>query len=139
MKPDIPDWLYILDGHTPVLISDVTVWGWWFQTTNRHVGHDFVGRVEISTVFLGMDHGFLSGQPPVLFETLVITDGGPFEDAMMRYATWDEAEEGHRFMVECLQQFAYREQRYNALRQHDRYLRFPKPKRAPAWRPYSNF
>lgn len=129
---------YILDGHTPVQVLDLYEWGEWFQSAERHVAHDFVGRVEVSTVFLGMDHGWIPNQPPVLFETLVI-GGGIFDEAMMRYATWDEAAEGHQFMLRCVQAYALRLERYDALRLHDRYLRFPKPKRAPFWCPSTTF
>lgn len=34
---------------------------------------------------------------PLLFETMVF--GGPFDQEMARYSTWDEAEAGHKKMV----------------------------------------
>jgi len=132
---------FILDGHTPVQVFDLMEWARWYETSQevRRVALDYVGRVEISTVFLSMDHGWVPNQPPVLFETLVRFGGGIFEDAMMRYATWAEAEEGHQFMLQCVQAYAHRLERYDALRLHDRYLRFPKPKRAPFWCPNTAF
>lgn len=42
----------------------------------------------ISTVFLGLDHGF--GGDPILFETMIFP-----EQTEWRYRTLDEAEEGH--------------------------------------------
>jgi hypothetical protein len=59
---------------------------------DRRVAFDNIGKVDISTVFLGLDHSFTGGTP-VLFETLVF--GGPNDGYMERYCTWDEALAGH--------------------------------------------
>lgn len=133
-EPDLPCWHYILDGHTPVRANGLMHWAAWYETADCRVAQDFVGGVEVSTVFLSIDHNFLHGQPPVLFETMVF-GGGELNEAQFRYSTWAEAEAGHQDVVEALQTFAYQMRRYDALRMHDRYLRFPKPKRAPFWRP----
>jgi hypothetical protein len=126
---------YILDGHTPVQVFDLMEWARWYQTADRHVDETLIGRIRISTVFLSIDHNWYGpNHPPVLFETMVF-GGGFLNEEMMRYCTWAEAEAGHKDMVEVVQTYALRMQRYDALRLHDRYLRFPKPKRAPTWRP----
>jgi len=70
-------------------------WAHWFETAKRHIGDTKIGGVRISTVFLGIDHGFDS--PPQLFETMVF--GGPLDQEQVRYATFDEAREGHTKMV----------------------------------------
>ena len=54
----------------------------------------FGGEIVVSTVFLGLDHGWGDG-PPVLFETLVFPD----TKRMDRYCTWDEAVAGHERIV----------------------------------------
>lgn len=54
-------------------------------------------EVEISTVFLCLDHSHSDLGPPIVFETMVF--GGLLHDSQERYATWDEAETGHREMV----------------------------------------
>jgi hypothetical protein len=55
--------------------------------------------VEISTVFLGIDHAFGDG-PPLLFESLIYSiDGGDSERDCFRYSSWWEAEEGHWRLV----------------------------------------
>jgi hypothetical protein len=51
--------------------------------------HD--GDIRVSTVFLGIDHGF--GGKPLLFETMVF--GGRLNGYQCRYGTYDEAVEGH--------------------------------------------
>ena len=55
-------------------------------------------EVEVSTVFLGMDHNFGGKGNPVLWETLVF--GGPLDGEMDRYTSKQEAIAGHKRMVE---------------------------------------
>lgn len=90
---------WILKDKTPTKIEDVLEWGIWFEKAeNRRVAFDKIGEAEISTVFLGLDHGFSDDRPPVLFETMVF--GGEFDGEQERYYTWEQAEEGHKKWVE---------------------------------------
>lgn len=53
----------------------------------------------VSTVWLGIDHGW--GSPvPIIFETMIF--GGPYNDEQMRYATEAQAVEGHRRVMDDL-------------------------------------
>ena len=83
---------YILDGHTPVICKDIMEWGESMKE-HRHVALLEEAGVRVSTVFLGIDHGFGDGSPPILFETMIF--GGEHDDYQMRYSTWEEAEAGH--------------------------------------------
>ena len=85
---------YILNGQTPEPIKDIVEWGRWFETADRTVAETKVGKLEVSTVFLGLDHSF-GGGTPILFETNIF--GG--EEYQERYATWEEAEVGHKEAV----------------------------------------
>lgn len=89
---------YILEGKNPVACS-AEVWSAWFEKardsgeklgnfnrSDRHVALDQIGDVVVSTVFLGLDHGFLQGAP-ILFETMIF--GGEHDGAQERYRTWD--------------------------------------------------
>jgi len=67
---------------------------------NRRVAKDTIGDVDISTVFLGINHGFTE-RVPILFETMVF--GGEHNEYCQRYATWQEAEEGHKRTVKMVQ------------------------------------
>ncbi len=87
---------YILEGHTPVVVTDIRTWARWFETADRGVARTEKNGVTVSTVFLGLDHSFGSG-PPLLFETMVF--GGKLDQEQERYSTWDEAEAGHKSMV----------------------------------------
>jgi hypothetical protein len=72
--------LYILDesGEQPVRCDDANEWAdWYWESDLRRVGKTFLGKIFISTIFLGIDHG-LDHTHPVLWETMVfrIGDGG---------------------------------------------------------------
>ena len=56
-----------------------------------------IGDVEISTVWLGLDHQYGDG-PPLIFETMVF--GGGLDQQQWRYSTLDAAHAGHDEVVE---------------------------------------
>jgi len=91
---------YILVNKEPKP-ADCQEWGSWFEGADRVVAKEEVEEgVTVSTVFLGIDHNFASDGPPILFESLIF--GGQFDGDMRRYATWDEALQGHKAMVEMV-------------------------------------
>jgi hypothetical protein len=94
---------YILVGQTPVPEPNLETWAIWFETADRIVARDEVGASLVSTVFLGLDHSFGKG-PPILFETMVFTDGDGGADER-RCSTWAEAETQHREVVEQLKRW----------------------------------
>lgn len=101
--PFRPHLYYKLDGRRVVPCKDLLEWAQWFETAERHVADDSVEGYRVSTVFLGMDHSFSPGDgPPVVFETMIFAPVGDYE-AMDRYCTWEEAEAGHREMLQNLQ------------------------------------
>lgn len=59
--------------------------------------------VMVSTVWLGIDHSFLSGERPVIFETMVFPDPRKRHDsddlACWRYTTEANARAGHERMM----------------------------------------
>lgn len=88
---------YILEGKNPVPVKDVLAWG--MQSLDRSswsVDKTDIGDVLVSTVFLGIDHSMSFNNPgvPILFETMVF--GGIYNEYQWRYATWEEAEKGHK-------------------------------------------
>ncbi len=93
---------YKLIGKKPVLVKDIAEWGKCFEKENRSVAKTVVEggkeEIEVSTVFLGMDHGHgIRKGKPVLFETMVF--GGKLNQDMERYTSWAAAEKGHKRMV----------------------------------------
>jgi hypothetical protein len=87
---------YVLDGRTPRPVG-LLEWAIFLEDIEaRRVDFDRRGAVEISTVFLGLDHQWGAG-PPLLFETMVF--GGPLDGECQRYATFADAEAGHTAML----------------------------------------
>ena len=93
-------YLWILggvDGHTPIPCNDIIKWGEAFGSQQRIVAQTEVAPgITVSTVFIGINHRFLSDGPPILFESLPFGDYGAMDEDMWRYSTWEEAEAGHR-------------------------------------------
>lgn len=95
----VPDWprYYILDGPTPVPVSDMWTWAQWFETADRQVVRtQITDTIEVSTFFLAVDYHCGDG-PALLFQTMVFR--GEHSEVAARYATWHEAEQGHEVVV----------------------------------------
>ena len=94
--------MYILDNHTPVPMDTSTEkglieWAQWMSNADRFVAKTQINdNIEVSTVFLALDHNHFGGKP-VLFETMVFR-GGDGEE-IDRCCTWEEAEAMHEKMV----------------------------------------
>lgn len=102
--------MYILKDGIPVRENNTARWGLWLgrNQKNKHVVESYiykpvnnwysrlVGYQEkekdtywVSTVFLGLDHSFMSDEP-ILFETM-ITKNGEWLDYQTRCSTWEQA------------------------------------------------
>jgi len=91
---------YLLDGNTPVKCGDLLEWAAAFETTDVHVADKYISGIRVSTVFLGIDHNFLPGGSPLLFETMIF--GGEHDQELWRYATREEALKGHSEAVDMV-------------------------------------
>jgi hypothetical protein len=91
--------LYILDGHRAVPCRDLRRWALWFaHTEERMVAITEMPGIMVHTLFLGMDAmTSLADRAPLLFETIIV--GGAHDGTRRRYATWEQAEQGHADMV----------------------------------------
>ena len=95
---------YILKGKTPVPAGHYE-WAEYMNIAEKDQLYRHVALYEyyiddkqycnLSTVFLGIDHGFNS-EVPILFESLVFQ--GSMDQTMERYSTWDAAEIGHALL-----------------------------------------
>lgn len=93
---------YLLAGTEVVSTDDMREWAHWFERTDRHIAATEVAEgVRVSTVFLGVDHGW-GDTAPVLFETMVF--GGLLDGEIERYTTYHAAEQGHEAMIERVRQ-----------------------------------
>ena len=102
--PCVGDW-YRLEGHKVVKCAnygeqlDLYVkrkQGIANNDDPHRVASSYVGDVHVSTVFLGLDHGFGSG-PPIVFETMIFH--GSHDGYQDRCSTWEEAEKMHQKAV----------------------------------------
>lgn len=97
---------YILKGHRP---QAAPYWRYIMWMRSRYPGQhratltiarSRAGRWNVSTVFLGLNHGMPYSDAPVLFETMAYErreDGkNIFRDEQYRYRTYAEAIRGHR-------------------------------------------
>lgn len=88
---------YVERDGVPVKVDDLLAWGRELEKADRRVAADMLpDGVRVSTVFLGLDHGFGEG-PPILYETMVF--GGPSDGDCERYSTRAEALAGHAAVV----------------------------------------
>lgn len=72
--------------------ADLYTWVTWFENVEgRCIAQTYIDDVHISTVCIGLDHGF--GGEPLWFETMIF--GGEHDEYQERYATLEEAERGH--------------------------------------------
>lgn len=91
---------YILDADNNVVEADLMTWAHWLEDCPhaRIIGYtEITSESVVSTVFLGLDHRFYGEGPPLLFETLIF--GGPLDQDMWRYSSYDDAEAGHVMAV----------------------------------------
>ena len=82
-------------------ITDVLAWAEKFEDRGyKRVAHTTLpdGK-QVSTVWLGLDHGWGTG-PPLIFETMVFPPDSWVECDGVRYSTLAGAEAGHVAMVE---------------------------------------
>jgi hypothetical protein len=72
----------------------------------KHVAITAIGDdIEISTVWIGINHRFFfDGGPPLIFETLVF--GGPMDGYCWRWHNEDAARLGHEQVVERVHEAA---------------------------------
>ena len=91
---------YELIGQTVVPVNGGALeWARTFEAADRRVAHTTVlGMCRVSTVFLGLDHGYGRGRP-LLFETMAFWrgEGGAEQE---RCSTWLEAQAQHASMCE---------------------------------------
>ena len=88
---------YILVDRLPVAV-DHDAWMRWFETSDRQIGDDKIGKTRVSTVFLGIDRSLLSRRRPIPFTArahrqkgLFLVDGLPV--ALRHQQVWPGRQE----------------------------------------------
>lgn len=90
----------------------LTEWARSFERQDRHVafnafGHEAIGTVHVSTVFLGVDHRWFDEGDPLIFETMIFApDGGEggLDGYTDRTSTWDQALIAHARAVQLVKE-----------------------------------
>lgn len=92
---------YTLDENGYPIPSDLKKYSEWMAANREFpvVGKDQFMGIQISTVFLGINHNFGFG-PPVLWETMVF--GGWHDQYQRRYSTLESAKKGHKKAVKMV-------------------------------------
>ncbi len=97
------NYYYILDENLePVVVDDALRWGEWFQNADRHLAKTTIEGIDVSTVFLGLNHDFMGEGSPILWETMIFDTENQeplFDEYQERYASFDEARAGHERAV----------------------------------------
>lgn len=133
--------LYVLRDRVPVRCPHLDCWALWHaEPGNRHVAETHIGRARVSTIFLGIAHGFIgtfdprevrmtSPLLPILFETRTTVEGEPLRGAATlpnghehfffvkcrtsRCCTWNEAESMHAGAVSVVHRLTFPERYEN--------------------------
>ena len=99
-KEILPDWArrtYIMDGDEARpcrTMQEVTA-----SMNDCRIGKTTINGVDVSTVFLRIDHSY-DGGTPVLWETM--TFGGECDQQCWRYTSRGDARRGHERIVDAL-------------------------------------
>ena len=80
---------------------DFVTWGQWYATANRQIALNELNSIHVSTIFLGIDHGFGFHDQPILFETMTFGPE-PWDGQQWRYATMGAALQGHHIVVKAI-------------------------------------
>jgi hypothetical protein len=90
---------YRLDEENNVVPSTMEEWVMklnWKRVDSTILFSIFHGSIHISTIFMGLDHGWFEG-PPIVFYTMVF--GGTTNGEQWRCSTWKQAERMHKEAV----------------------------------------
>jgi len=84
---------YILDKDNKPIESNIIDYSEWEEKNPelKAVKQDYIGDIFVSTVFLGLDHGY--DDIPILWETMIFN--GEHDQYQERYASIEEAIKGH--------------------------------------------
>ena len=101
----MPSLWYVLEGHEPRKVNalEYALWRERHPDAWRVGGDRLDDGTSVSTVFLGLDHGWADGGP-LLFETMVFGRTDRWDGFCWRYATWDEAAAGHAAVLKRLRE-----------------------------------
>lgn len=91
---------YKLDENKNAIPCEVLEWGEQLEEMSisgaKIVANEEVNGKIISTVWLGVNHSYNDGFPPLIFETMIFEGDSCWDIYCDRYSSWDEALAGHQ-------------------------------------------
>jgi len=88
-------WYILNNNNNPIATPMVEAAEWLEEGSDRRtIKRDEIGDILVSTVFLGLDHAWIPGGKPVLWETMIF--GGEHDQYQERYTSHEDALEGHK-------------------------------------------
>lgn len=95
--------MFVLNAdHSVEAMDDPVEWLARYETDDLIVATTFLsekGQCHVITQFMGLAHGNDSQGRPLVFETMVLK--GPMHGRRWRWATYKDAEEGHKRVVQA--------------------------------------
>lgn len=90
-----------------ILEATLLEWAKWFEgddggIENRRIEYTEEEEFCVSTVFIGIDHGFGMNEDALLFETCILRGPENLNQHLFRYATVGDAKQGHYAIVRAL-------------------------------------
>jgi hypothetical protein len=105
---------YFLNADKTYREADLIEWAEQLQNMDRHVGNNMIEGHHVSTVWLGLEHGFMGGEP-LVFETMIFSEHEPRTHIYLdRYSSWDKAVQGHEEAIEWVRKHCYEERKNNS-------------------------
>lgn len=121
MRADI---YYILEGKEVVKCNDKIAWERWMKNqgfmgiSNKIIKQTTVGKIFISSIFSGIDHGYLRTSSPLVFEAMIFNGYLKKGFKGFIYSTYEETVNHHDRLVAKAKKLL----RYKGLRQAKREL-----------------
>ena len=95
---------YVLVNHKPKRASSLKEWMDFLASPDCIVASTDIGRVNVTTAFMGIDHSSTSYGPPMLFKTEIF--GGSYDGLGAYTATWGGAALAHEQRCDMLREAA---------------------------------
>lgn len=107
MKNMFKHWILVNDK---LKVVDLMTWSKWIENRDgksdgRITERTLIGKVLVSTVFLGLDHSF-GGKVPILWETMIFNSRlKVLKNYQVRYSSLKNAQKGHKEAVKFAKNF----------------------------------
>ena len=87
--------------------EEIQLWEWMFKSNylGKHIGDETIGDFRVSTVWLGMNHGYEGCR--LVFETMIFCENNTKHDLnnwLDRYSTYEQALKGHNRVCDLLRE-----------------------------------